>query len=119
MYISTLSRLTGVSRKAIQHYESIGLMPVPKRMGRYRVYGDADADLIRMIKRAQFLGFSLKEIAGLALTRAKVRQCPTEMVLELIKAKRGELQNLIDKVNLQDRQLAELQADLLNASSSR
>lgn len=113
MYIGALSKMTGVSRKTIHHYESIGLIPVPQRKGRYRVYSETDADLIFMIRRAKSLGFSLKEVKELASTRASIRECPTGIVLALISAKRKELGNTIGKAKLQDQQLADLQADLL------
>lgn len=115
MYIGALAKLTGASRKAIQHYESLGLIPVPQRKGRYRIYSESDADLVCMIKRAQSLGFSLKEITGVVSARAKTRQLPVEMVSELIEIKRRELRNLIDKTLEKDKQLATLQAELRNS----
>ncbi len=119
MYIGALSKLTGVSRKAIHHYESIGLIPVPQRKGRYRIYSETDADLILMIRRAQSLGFSLKEVKELASTRAVIRHCPIDMVLALVSAKRKELKNTISKIKSQDRQLADLQDVLKTRLSSR
>lgn len=115
MYIGALAKLTGASRKAIQHYESLGLIPVPQRKGRYRIYSASDADLVCMIKRAQSLGFSLKEITGVVSARAKTRQLPVEMVTELIEIKRRELRDLIDKTLEKDKQLATLQAELRNS----
>ncbi len=117
MYIGALSKLTGVSRKAILHYEALGLIPESQRKGRYRVYAEIDADLICMIKRAQSLGFSLKEIRDVVSKRAQTRQLPVEMVLELIEAKRKELRDVISNAQLQDRLLAELKADLLGMPS--
>ena len=39
MFIQELSKLTGVTAKAIRYYESLGLMPLPRRAGNnYRVY---------------------------------------------------------------------------------
>lgn len=59
MYIGKLAKLSGATPKAIRLYESIGLIPTPKRQGRYRVYSDKDVSLVHMIRRAQAVGFSL------------------------------------------------------------
>lgn len=118
MYIGKLAELTGVTRKAIRHYESLGLIPKPQRNGRYRIYSEADANLICMIKRAQSLGFSLKEITGVVSIRAKTRQLPVELVVELIDTKRKELRDIVNTALSKDKQLAELQADLLRNSGN-
>ncbi len=116
MYIGALAKLTSASRKAIRHYESLGLIPVPQRKGRYRIYSEADANLICMIKRAQSLGFSLKEIMGVASVKAKTGKLPVEMVTDLINLKRTELRDIVRSALSKDKQLAELQADLLSNS---
>lgn len=118
MYIGKLAELTGATRKAIRHYESLGLIPEPQRNGRYRIYSEADANLICMIKRAQSLGFSLKEITGVVSIRAKTRRLPVELVVELIDTKRKELRNIVNDALSKDEQLAALQADLLRNSDS-
>lgn len=116
MYIGKLAKLTGASRKAIRHYESLGLIPEPQRKGRYRIYSEADTNLICMIKRAQSLGFSLKEITDVVSVRAKTRTLPVEMVTVLIDLKRRELRDFIDNALARDKQLAELQAELIKNS---
>lgn len=113
MYIGKLAKLTGASRKAIHHYEALGLIPAPQRKGRYRIYSETDANLICIIKCAQSLGFSLKEITGVVSTTGKTRKLPVEMVVELIDRKRKDLREIINSALSQDRQLAELQADFL------
>ena len=113
LYIGALANLTGVSRKAIRHYEALGLIPPPQRKGRYRIYNKADADLICMIKRAQSLGFTLKEITGVVSSRAKRRTLPVEMTLELIAQKRQELCGVIANAQSQERQLEVLEKELL------
>ena len=118
MYIGKLAELTGVTRKAIRHYESLGLIPKPQRNGRYRIYSEADANLICMIKRAQSLGFSLKEITGVVSIRAKTRTLPVEMVDKLIDLKRKELRDIVNTALSKDKQLAELQVDLLRNSGN-
>lgn len=66
MNISKASELTGISAKNIRYYESIGLMPEPKRAENgYRDYEQRDIDLLRFIQSARKMGFSLKDVANL------------------------------------------------------
>jgi MerR family mercuric resistance operon transcriptional regulator len=52
-----------VSREAVRYYEQRGLIPEPPRTGGdYRIYDESYVERIRFIKRAQELGFSLREI---------------------------------------------------------
>ncbi|MGH9837313.1 MAG: MerR family DNA-binding protein [Blastocatellia bacterium] len=77
-----LAKQGGVNIETIRYYERRGLLPKPARtMSGYRIFSLDDVRRVRFIKRAQELGFSLKEIADLfALqnaphtTRADVRK---------------------------------------------
>jgi DNA-binding transcriptional MerR regulator len=65
--IAQASRATGVSAKAIREYEALCLIPpVPRRgTGAYRVFSPVHLDAIRLIRQAQALGFTLREIRAL------------------------------------------------------
>ncbi len=64
--IGEMARLAGVNLQTIRYYERRKLMPEPPRHGSgYRQYFPADLKRLRFIRRAQGLGFALKEIAGL------------------------------------------------------
>jgi len=66
MKIGEAAEASGVSAKMIRHYEAHGLTP---RAGRtqsgYRVYDAEDVHVLRFIRRARDLGFSMNEIRTL------------------------------------------------------
>ena len=64
--IGEAAEASGVSAKMIRHYEEIGLIPKAARTASgYRHYGDADVHVLRFVRRARELGFSMKEISAL------------------------------------------------------
>ncbi|MGD2186653.1 MAG: heavy metal-responsive transcriptional regulator [Desulfobacterales bacterium] len=63
MTISQLAREAGVNLETIRYYERRGLIPEPPRNASgYRQYSQEDIARTKFIKRAQVLGFSLREI---------------------------------------------------------
>ncbi|WP_224701656.1 Cu(I)-responsive transcriptional regulator [Devosia aquimaris] len=66
MNIGEAASASGVSAKMIRYYESIGLIRPAQRTGsNYRVYGGEEVHLLRFVKRARALGFSVDETAAL------------------------------------------------------
>ena len=64
--IGQASEASGVSAKMIRHYEENGFIPKAGRtVAGYRIYKDADVHVLRFIRRARDLGFSLAEIKTL------------------------------------------------------
>jgi MerR family copper efflux transcriptional regulator len=68
--IGGLAKQGGVNLETVRYYERRGLLPEPPRSSSgYRLYPADAVRRIRFIKRAQELGFSLKEIGELLALR--------------------------------------------------
>jgi MerR family mercuric resistance operon transcriptional regulator len=66
MRTSELAGRAGVHPETLRYYERRGLLHEPPRTeGGYRNYPDAAVELLRFIKRAQDLGFTLDEVEEL------------------------------------------------------
>ena len=64
--IGTLAKRAGVSIDTIRYYEKSGLLPPEARLpSGYRRYGEVQVSRLLFIRRAQELGFTLKDIREL------------------------------------------------------
>lgn len=109
--IGTVARSAGVGVETVRFYERHGLLPEPpRRASGYRQYDAGAVAVLRFIRRAKALGFTLKEIKvllGLRLdattTRAKVREEAATKVADIesriadLQRMREALQTLIKK----------------------
>ena len=109
LLIGEVAKRSGASRKAVRLYESRGILPPARRTASgYRVY-EADAiRVVRFIKRAQTMGFTLAEVASL-LTLQKRRSC--HATRELAAAKLRLVDARIQELRGLRRELAGLIAD--------
>ncbi len=70
--IGKLAKLAGVNIDTVRYYERNGLLAPSTRLASgYRRYGDLELARLRFIRRAQKLGFSLKEINSLLSLSAR------------------------------------------------
>jgi MerR family mercuric resistance operon transcriptional regulator len=89
--IGELARLGGVNLETVRYYERKGLLPIPPRTpSGYRAFPEDAVRHIHFIKRAQELGFSLKEIQELLTlriapggTRADVRERASAKIVDI------------------------------------
>ncbi|MBI1355726.1 MAG: MerR family transcriptional regulator [Acidobacteria bacterium] len=69
--IGQAARAAGVNVETLRYYERRGLMPEPPRSrGNYRLYPEDSVRIVRFVKRAQELGFTLNEIRELLTLRS-------------------------------------------------
>lgn len=101
MYIGELSKKTGVSVKAIRHYEDIALIKSPLRDGKYRVYDDSYIQVLGMIKTAKGLGFTLEELRTIAKAKTQEGLVPMDLLKAELQKKRTDI--LIKKAELEKR----------------
>ena len=99
--VGALARRTGVSVRALHHYDEIGLLsPSQRTAAGYRLYTGADVIRLQQIKSLRNLGFSLEEIRRF-LSRPDVSP---ERVLQL------QIAHLKEQIELQQRLCDRLEA---------
>jgi|SRR5579871_456458 len=60
--IGEVAQRAGLRPSALRYYESVGLLPAPKRSGGQRLYDAGIFRRLRLIQAAQKAGFSIAEI---------------------------------------------------------
>lgn len=102
MNIGQAAKASGVSAKMIRYYEQTGLIPQPDRKASgYRDYSGTDIHMLRFIRRARDLGFSVAEINELlGLWRDETRQSVevkrlAQGHIEELEKKRKALQDMV------------------------
>ena len=64
--IGQVAEAVGVNVQTLRYYERVGLMPSPKRSrAGYRMYTEDTVRMVAFVKRAQELGFALREVKEL------------------------------------------------------
>lgn len=112
LYIGKVSKITGASCKAIRHYESLGLIPAPQRHGKYRIYSEQDVFVIHMIRHAQLVGFSLKELKVLVAAKINGASFPLALANDLFERKRAEVRKEMVALQALDKRLGALKEDM-------
>jgi MerR family redox-sensitive transcriptional activator SoxR len=117
--IGQISAASGFAASAIRYYESVGVLPIPKRRNGRRVYDEAAIDLLRAIGVAKAAGFTVAELRilfrgftkGAALSR---------MWKALAQRKLVELDAMIERATaMKDVLRSGLECDCLTLSDCR
>jgi DNA-binding transcriptional MerR regulator len=101
MHIGMVAKKIGLTPDAIRFYERNALLPRPSRTaGGFRRYAETDLETLGFIRRAQSLGFTLKEVRDLLeLRHRRLQPCAPvrrrlEQKLAHVREKLVDLQKL-------------------------
>ena len=121
MRIGELAQQVGSTPHAIRFYERRGLLPSPPRSdNRYREYGRADAERLRLLIGLRQLDIPLEQAAGLATMCAAGRCDEVSTGLRtLLAEKRLELARRMAEMQYLDRRMAHLAGDLERGGAPR
>jgi DNA-binding transcriptional MerR regulator len=115
MRIGELARASGVSVRALRHYDEIGLLrPAQRAPSGYRVYDDADVARLARIVALRGLGLSLDEVAAAldghdvaGAVRARLARLDEQLAAGA--ALRGRLERVLDAAASADDLLAAIE----------
>ena len=94
--IKTVSKISGVSVRTLQHYDEIGLLSPKKQENGYRHYSEEDMSFLQMILFYKYLGFPLKKIKELLKQKDSEILEHLRMQLNLMQKEKQKLITLID-----------------------
>jgi DNA-binding transcriptional MerR regulator len=90
------ARLTGVTVRALHHYDRLGLLkPSRYSAAGYRLYRESDVPRLEQIVALKFIGFSLSEIKNILKGEPADLATALRRQREAIEEKRGRLQQAI------------------------
>lgn len=97
--VSKLAKISGVSARTLRYYDQIGLLE-PKRIDSngYRIYGEAEVNLLQQILFYRELEMSLKEIKDIVHSKTFDEEEALFDHLAHLKQKRERLDELIETV---------------------
>jgi Hg(II)-responsive transcriptional regulator len=133
MRIGEVAKSAGVRIDTLRYYERRGLIDEPERVGAgYRAYGADVPRVIRFIKRAQELGFTLAEVQELLALRdgaggdrtaargvAETKLAEIDEKIRALQAMRGALAHLVAQCRAHGTHLACPILDALDGDNRR
>lgn len=95
-YTHDVCRLTGVSPRTLQHYDSIGLLKASMRLPNgYRVYSEADLARLQQILALKSFGFELSKIKKVLSGQSDMQQL-LQMQKDFLDQKTQQFKEAID-----------------------
>ena len=96
MTVNEVSRLTGVSVRALHHYDKLGLLkPVSVTEAGYRLYDDSSLERLQSILLFRELQFPLRDIGGILDSPDFDRNKALDQQITLLEMRKEHLENLI------------------------
>lgn len=103
--LDELRRVSGLARSSLLHYEALGLLiPAARSASGYRLYGEAEIERLRTIRRYREAGLSLAAIRDLLSTGRSAGTSPAAR----LEARLLELCREVEGLRAQQRLLARL-----------
>jgi MerR family copper efflux transcriptional regulator len=107
--IGELADRSGVSTKTLRYYESIGLLPEPRRTASgYRDYTAEALDVLGFVRSAQTVGLTLGEIRGV-LGYREHNEMPCAHVIDLIRQRAARIDEQITELTRMRTELRRLE----------
>jgi DNA-binding transcriptional MerR regulator len=98
---SQLAKAAGVNLQTLRYYERRGLLAEPERtLGGHRLYPAGAVTVLRVIKAAQRLGFTLEEVADLLETATHRHGHPESALAERARLKLIEVEERINDLTV-------------------
>lgn len=98
MHVNELAKQAGVPAHVIRYYTQVSLLK-PKRdpNNRYREYAPSDVYRVRFVRRAKWLGFTLRDVKGI-LRDADAGKAPCPDVREIIRLRAQENRERLEEL---------------------
>ncbi|MFW0884080.1 MerR family transcriptional regulator [Candidatus Acidulodesulfobacterium sp. H_13] len=107
MTIGQLAKAVNINVQTVRYYERIGLIDRPDiSESGYRMYPERAIDILRFIKHAKNVGFSLKQISELFLLGNKYNTCSN--VKKLAEEKLHDINRKIASLDLMRKEILSL-----------
>ena len=108
MQIQELATRSGTTAKTIRYYESIQLLPTPKRKANgYRDYEESDVERLKFVLGARHLDLPLDDIREILDMRDR-REAPCRTVLDRMTQKADEIARRIVELQKLENELHQL-----------
>lgn len=99
MITHEIAELAGVSANVVRYYSKIGLLsPIRNPNNGYREYTPQDVNRVRFIRKAKWLGFTLKDVETI-LAESDSGKSPCGKVREIITERVQEIQQRLDQLH--------------------
>ena len=97
MFISEISKKLNITKRAIRHYEDLGIIKSNRMNNNYRYFDQVNIDKLKFLVRARKLGFSLEECKEL-ITLFKNNNRKSEHVRNIAKNKLASITKQINEL---------------------
>jgi len=120
LQIGEVARESGTPVDTIRYYEKTGLIEKPSRSeGGFRKYAGESVEKLRFIRKAQSLGFSLREIKGIIQCSQEGLKPCCNLVRKLFTGKILEFEGKIKELDRMKRELESLLSDWVSPKEAK